>query len=362
MSNTEIKAEVRPMQFYAIDRVVQGDLPKPTEKPSSNKKYMNWGDKNTFPDYLLSLYDGVTTLRAIVDGARDYVVGDDVMTALLGNKMNRTGETVRDLVYKAAFDWFLFHDFAFQIIRNNAGKVAEVYHMPINYLRASKDRERFYYSEEWGNSRVNATEYPRFVPSFTEYPSSVYMVTADHLHTYPQPMFLGSLDACEIEREIDKFHYNALRNGFEASAIVHLRAAFMSDDEKSETEKNLIEKFGGSANAGRIAIITSQGMEDQVMIEKFDPADFGERYATLAKRSQQQIYSAFHCNPNLFGVPTENLGFSKEEYDQSFALYNRTQIQPVQAKIADAFDFIFGTKGAVVFTPFNIEQTKNIVK
>jgi hypothetical protein len=103
-------------------------------------------------------------------------------------------------------------------------------------------------------------------------------------------------------------------------------------------------------------------MEDQVMIEKFDPADFGERYATLAKRSQQQIYSAFHCNPNLFGVPTENLGFSKEEYDQSFALYNRTQIQPVQAKIADAFDFIFGTKGAVVFTPFNIEQQKNIVK
>ena len=93
MSNTPSK-EVRPMQFYAIDRVVQGDLQKPTEKLSSNKKYMSWGDKNTFPDYLLSLYDGVTTLRAIVDGARDYVVGDDVMTALLGNKMNRTGETV----------------------------------------------------------------------------------------------------------------------------------------------------------------------------------------------------------------------------------------------------------------------------
>ena len=114
------------MQFYAIDRVVQGDLPKPTEKLSSNKKYINWGDKNTFPDYLLSLYDGVTTLRAIVDGARDYVVGDDVTTTLLGNKMNRTGETVRDLVYKAAFDWFLFHGFAFEIIRNNAGQVAEV--------------------------------------------------------------------------------------------------------------------------------------------------------------------------------------------------------------------------------------------
>lgn len=354
MKGSERKNE--KMLFYAIDRVQQMQLPKPTEAKAHGGKYMTWGEGNTFPDYLLSLYDGVTTLRAIIDSARDYVVGRDVMTAMLGNKMNRYGETVRDLVFKAAFDWFMFHGFAFQVVRNNAGGVAEVYHLPINYLRASKEREMFYYSEEWGKRNVKATEYPRFVPGFTDYTSSVHMVTADHLHTYPQPMYLGSLDACEIEREIDKFHLNALRNGFQASAIVHIKAAFNSDDDKVEIEKNIIEKFGGASNAGQIALIMSEGFEDQVQIEKFDPADFGERYNTLAKRAQQQIYAAFHANPNLFGVPTENLGFSKEEYEQSFDLYNRTQIQPVQAKIADAFDFIFGTKNSIQFIPFSLDE------
>lgn len=142
MSNTPINDaqahKAVPMKFYAIDRVFQHELPRPTEKWAGDKKYMTWGDNNTFPDYLLSLYSDVTTLRAIVDGARDYVVGNNVTTQLLGNRMNRSGETVRDLVYKAAFDWFLFHGFAFQVIRNNAGQVAEVHHIPINYLRASK--------------------------------------------------------------------------------------------------------------------------------------------------------------------------------------------------------------------------------
>ena len=362
MSNTTDNAQPRKHFFYAIDRVMEKELPRPTEKQSSDKKYMMWGEGNTFPDYLLGLYDEVTTLRAIVDGARDYVVGNDVTTALLGGRMNRNGETVRDLVYKLSFDWFVFHGFALQVVRNNAGGVAEVYHMPINYLRTCKEREAFYYSEEWGKRNVKATMYPRFVQGFENYPSSVLMVTADHLHAYPQPMYLGSLDACEIEREIDKFHLNALRNGFQASAIVHFKGVDPEDAQKVEIERDLNEKFGGSANAGSIATIFSPTYEDAVSIEKFEQTDFGERYATLAKRAQQQIYSAFHCNPNLFGVPTESLGFNSEEYEQSFSLYNRTQIQPVQAKIADAFDFIFGTKGSVTFEPFSINKEQKIVK
>jgi hypothetical protein len=93
--------------------------------------------------------------------------------------------------------------------------------------------------------------------------------------------------------------------------------------------------------------------------------DFGEKYQSLAKHSRQQIFTAFRANPNLFGIPTESLGFSQEEYESAFRLYNRTQIRPVQRLIADTYDKIYQKKGVLTITPFSIAEdsaTDTIVK
>jgi len=84
--------------------------------------------------------------------------------------------------------------------------------------------------------------------------------------------------------------------------------------------------------------------------------NFGERYEALSKHIRQQIFTAFRANPNLFGIPTENLGFSQEEYQSAFKLYNRTMVRPIQRKICDAFDYIFGQPGMLTITPFSLED------
>ena len=83
--------------------------------------------------------------------------------------------------------------------------------------------------------------------------------------------------------------------------------------------------------------------------------DFGEKYNSLEKRARQQIFTAFRANPNLFGIPTDNLGFSSEEYEASFKLFNRTMVQPIQKDIAEALEKIFGTE-VVTFVPFNMDE------
>jgi hypothetical protein len=50
-----------------------------------------------------------------------------------------------------------------------------------------------------------------------------------------------------------------------------------------------------------------------------------------------------------------NTGFSTEEFEQSFKLYNRTQIQPVQRLICDAYDKIYGQKGVLTIKPFSLD-------
>ena len=48
-------------------------------------------------------------------------------------------------------------------------------------------------------------------------------------------------------------------------------------------------------------------------------------------------------------------GFSQEEYEGAFKLYNRTCVKPVQRLICDAYDKIYGKPGVLTIQPFTIE-------
>jgi hypothetical protein len=88
---------------------------------------------------------------------------------------------------------------------------------------------------------------------------------------------------------------------------------------------------------------------------EFKVEDFGERYKALSSHSRTQIFTAFRAIPLLFGLTSEaNTGFSTEEFEQSFKLYNRTQIQPVQRMICDAYDKIYGQRGVLTIRPFSL--------
>ena len=117
------------------------------------------------------------------------------------------------------------------------------------------------------------------------------------------------------------------------------------------------EKYSGSANAGNIMLVFNDDKETGMTVERIEQPDFAERYNSLASHCRQQIFSAFHANPNLFGIPTENLGFNNEEYEASFKLFNRTMIQPVQDAIVDSFDYIFSKRVKVTIKPFSIDRT-----
>ena len=90
--------------------------------------------------------------------------------------------------------------------------------------------------------------------------------------------------------------------------------------------------------------------------------DFGERYKALSQHSRTQIFTSFRAIPLLFGLTSEvNTGFSTEEFEQSFKLYNRTQIQPVQRLICDAYDKIYGQRGVLTIRPFSLVETQDNV-
>ena len=102
-----------------------------------------------------------------------------------------------------------------------------------------------------------------------------------------------------------------------------------SESEADEIEENIIEKFSGAGNGGRIVINFANDKEHSTELMKLETEDAGEKYKSLIERTKNELFTAFRAIPNLFGLPTAT-GFSNEEYEQAFKLYNRTVVRPIQ--------------------------------
>ena len=371
MSNTKQNKPSRAgFSFAAIDPYVDNKMILPVERFVSGKDLVEWGNRNSYPDYLLDLYNNVPTLRSIINGNIDFITGDDVsilpLTDNLPNgQMNNRGDSIREQIKDIAKDYEIYGGFALQIIRNLIGMVAEVYYIDMRFLRTNKEGNVFYYCEDWSKSgKKDVIVYPAFMPNLkwdtlddeqrNRNASSILYVKNVHTQVYPAPLYAASIKACEIERLIDDFHINSLQNQFVSSAIINFNNGDPGDEMKKEIEDAINEKFAGAANGGRIMLSFNKNKESATDIVEFEVKDFGERYKALSEHSRQQIFTAFRANPNLFGIPTEGNGFANEQYAESFKLYNRTQIQPVQRLIADTYDKIYSTKGVLTIVPFSM--------
>jgi hypothetical protein len=171
------------------------------------------------------------------------------------------------------------------------------------------------------------------------------------------PCYAAAVKACETERCVDDFHLNAINNGFTGSYIINFNNGVPEDKIKEEIEEAFNEKFSGHENAGRIGFSWNPNKESATTVEKIEVEDFGEKYKSLESNSRQKIFTAFRANPNLFGIPTESLGFSSEEYESAFRLFNRTMIRPAQKLLAGAYDKIYGRKGVLTITPFSMSES-----
>lgn len=370
MSSVNKKAN---FSFAAINPYAESNIISPKEKQYTGKEYVEWGDGNLYPEFLQALYDNVPTLKSIIDGCVDYTVGNNITILPLNDSlapgtMNVKGDTIAEQVRDVAGDCFQAGGLALQVIRNGFGEIAEVHYTDIGFLRSNKENTVFYYSENWNKGgRKDVVVYPAFIPNLdwnalseeerNRHASSILYVKRSNKRTYPVPCYAAAVKACEIERCIDDFHLNAINNGFTGSYIINFNNGVPDDNIKEEIEDSFNEKFSGHENAGRIGFSWNPNKESATTIEKVEVEDFGEKYKSLESNSRQKIFTAFRANPNLFGIPTESLGFSSEEYESAFRLFNRTMIRPVQMMIADAYDKIYGQKGVLTIEPFSLEET-----
>lgn len=351
--------------FAATNKEWDEVIPQLVETDSV-KDYVLYGKDNQYPEYLYGLYNDVSSLKTIIEGTADYVIGDAVKCNIKGfeTQINTKGDTLRELVRLCARDYLLYGGYAIQIIRNKVGDVRELYYMDFRYIRSSKKNDMFWYSEDFSKKYVRGNKtvvYPKFIPNAREVASSILYVSNNKSTTYPIPRYSGSIKACEMERAIDTYQLSSIENGFGGSYIINFLNGIPTDEVKAEIEKNVNEKFCGASNAGRVLINFANGKDNATTLEKLDTTDFGDKYKAAAERAKNQIFTAFRAIPQLFGDMSAATGFNSQEFTESFKVFNRTVCKPIQQTICDSIDRIFGTDNSVSITPFSLGEEKEEV-
>lgn len=345
------------ISLLAVDPFVVTNIVEPTETKVRDKDFISWGDNNSYPDYLENLYQKVATLHTIIDGTTDYIAGDNVQTSVENfvDRANSKGDTLEDIVKWAAADLVKYNGFALNIIRNKLGTIAEIYYLDFRRVRSNEDGSRLYYSTDWTKSygRVKYTEYENFCRS--EKPSTIFYYKNDINKVYPTPMYAAAVIACEIEKQLNEYHLNNIVNGFSSNYIINFNSGMPSDELKLEIEDEVYDKFCGSENAGRPMLCFNDTKDNETTVTKIDADSFIDKYNSLAHRTRQEIFTSFRATPNLFGLPTETTGFSEQEYNEAYKLFNKTVIKPMQKKIIKAFDKIFGMKDSITIVPFSVD-------
>lgn len=353
----------RMVTFSAIDPFKVSAIPSSKETEGRGQDWIVYGDRNAYPNFLYSLYQDDATLQSIVDGMIDYCKGEEIHLAIdLGwgwDIVNRTGEHIEDFAERCFSDLAIFGGYYIQVIRDNSGRIKELYWLDYRFMRTDKENETFYYSEDFESEksygRCKTLVYPKFIQDGTVETSIYFYKRSQSRGTYATPIYNGAIKSIVTDMKINNFSLNEVENNFTASALINFCNGVPDDKIKEEIERDLEEKFQGSENAGRFLISYNVDQEHATKIERIQADDFDKRYEALQKRVQSQIYVSMRANPQLFGMPVEGTGFAGQEYQAAYTLYNKSVISPSQKAFINVLDKIFNTERSVSIVPFKNE-------
>lgn len=328
-------------------------IPVMDEVKITGKKYMGFGKDNQYPQYLFSLYRNSTILQSVINGIVDYAVGQGVKSLFLSEQVNTDGETWDDIMKNLVLDFMVTDGFAINILRDAENRISELYWLDVSKVRLSEDGLTGYYSENgfsWGDK-------PQELPIFDtkkKQKNSIFYYRGSSRGLYPIPRWSGAIKAVETSCEISNYHLNSILNNFNPAAIISFNNGVPDKTTQDAIEKKINKKFVGSDNVNRFILSFSESGENQTTVQTLGTDNADAKFHTLKDSIQEEIFIAFRATPALFGLNPENNGFSKQEFLESFQLFYKTVIEPIQKTLNKSFGKIFDTTNPLTFNKLTV--------
>ena len=339
----------------------------PVFEKDKNKDWVNYGEDNCYPQYLVGLFNRSAKHNAILTAKQKYTYGrglkikenlitDQAIKAQSFLVRPNNFETLSDIFNKVVLDKRLYGGYALQIVWSKlSGKVAQVYHMDFAKVRSNVDNTSFYYSDNWEDYRPKVTEYDAFNPEKREGVQILYYREyRPNLSTYPLPDYIGAIPYIESDVEVANFHRANLQNNFFFGGILNFNNGIPTDEEQRALVRRINNKHGSTDNAGRWIINFSDGSDKAPNVINLQPSELDKQFDILNDTIQQEIFVAHRVTSPIFmGIRVEGQLGGRNEMVDAFKLFEQNEIKPDQNHFEELFNYIIGLNG--INQPYEVQ-------
>ena len=345
-------------QMFSIVNLAQQDIPFVSEDVKSRTQWVQVGLKLT-DDFFFTVnaaYNTSSTNAACIEGIADLIFGKGIYT-----KNEAFAEALKKILpqedlKKVIFDLKLFGNAAFQAVWNKEHtKVVKLYHTPVQNYRAEKLRgvpkiENYYYCTDWMDQR--ALRHKKLVPAFgtsNEQSEILYIKNySPGYYYYSLPDWFSALQFSEVEAELSNLHIYNIQNGFLPMVMVNFNNGVPGPEERQTIEGLISAKFTGTRNAGRFMTTFNDDPATKPTVDVIQIDNLHEKFKYVAEYAQDRILVAHRVtSPLLFGIRTENNGFSSqsEEMKTAFSILQTMTINPFQNLILNNLEYALAEGG-----------------
>ena len=315
------------------------------EKNDTSKGIQKYDSDNKYPQNIMIIRSNSGIGSSCIELYSKFIKGGGF--ASNGDRIvNKRGDTLNKVMYKAADDLALFGGYALHFNYNANYKISTITNIPFEFCRLSIPDDHNHVSyiavyDDWGywkNMIIKTNEIDKinvFNPDpaaiqaqvdnaggFRNYKGQIFYFSRDGFMTYPVPSYDSIIEDMETDAGIKTYKYKAVKNGFSAFHMFVHRGGFESDDKRQEFVNNL-NSFQGDENAGSIFLVeVEEGDEDVPEIKPFEMMKLDGVFDYTEKSIQDNIRRTMKIPPVLIGdLVVGRLGTAEEILDATI-LYN----------------------------------------
>tara|TARA_R110002050_G_scaffold24443_6_gene65467 strand:- start:2617 stop:4443 length:1827 start_codon:yes stop_codon:yes gene_type:complete len=336
---------------------------------SSNGEYIEYGTddwKNTYPLFLIDLYQNSSTHAAIINSAADMIAGKDIIAeegtspenlAILNEFINNpnSSESLHDIVKKLALDFKLQGGYCINVIfSHDRTRISEIRHVPVEKVRSGIPNvlgrvTEYYVSADWNDVHNNP---PQAIPSFNSndrtHPSQLIYtgLYSPNLNSMFLPDYVAGVNWCLVDKMVADYHLNNIQSGFSGSHVINFNNGTPTRQEQKQLENSIKKKLTGVNGEKLLMTFTDQDVNTPE-IHTLSSGDNHEQFISLQELLTQNILTSHRVtSPMLVGIKSDNgFGSNANELNDAFEIYNNTVIAPFQAHIKKTLDKILSVNG-----------------
>ena len=347
---------------------------QPEFKEKKGEGYIQYGDRNDYPNYLVDLFNKSAKHNAIIKSKVHYITANGWKGSPEAEpfikKVNRM-ESLEELTRKVSLDAELFGGYYLEIIWSVTKQLAEIWHCDYTKVRTNKDNTQFWYKEQWADRNEKPMVYAAFNPANPVGKQILYVKEyRPNMGYYSLPGYFGALNYIESDIEVSKHVLGNAQTGFSASKLITLPNGEPSDEEKRNIEKRFTNRFSGS-DGKKFILAFVNDTQRKPIVDDLGTSDITkEDFGRVDSLIQTNIFSGHQITtPSIFGIAEAGKLGSRSEMRDGYEIFKNTYVNSKQMHLEGVFNMLFKYRGieepelAIIPTePIGFEFTENLLK